>query len=123
MLRADPDWDALPDIPPRIRVLLRACLQKDVRKRLAHVQDLRLALDGAFETTVTAEESGSKRRRLIGPSAIGIAIAAAITGGLVSMDAAGGPARHHESPIRFSQVLPAGRGLRVLRPQCVCPFA
>ena len=108
VLRADPDWDALPEIPPRIRVLLRACLQKDVRKRLAHVQDLRLALDGAFETTVTAEESGSKRRRLIGPSAIGIAIAAAITGGLVSMTLWRPPQGTIESPIRFSQVLPAG---------------
>ena len=106
VLRADPDWDALPDTPPRIRMLMRACLQKDVRKRLAHMQDLRLALDGAFETTMAAAESGSTRRRLILP--IAIAIAAAIAGGLVTRalwrPAPGG----NDGPIRFSQVLPPG---------------
>jgi hypothetical protein len=29
--------------------VLRGCLQKNVKARLAHIQDVRLALDGAFE--------------------------------------------------------------------------
>ena len=106
VLRADPDWDALPETPPRIRMLMHACLQKDVRKRLAHVQDLRLALDGAFETTMAAAESGSTPRRLILP--IAIAIAAAIAGGLVTRALWRPAPGENDGPIRFSQVLPPG---------------
>src|SRR6185436_16328059 len=83
VLRADPDWNALPRVPPRIGMLLRACLQKDVQKRLAHVQDVRLALDGAFETTIAAAPSGSNPRSLISPAAL--ATVAAIAGALATM--------------------------------------
>jgi serine/threonine-protein kinase len=49
VVRLDPDWNQLPaGTPPRIRSLLRACLQKNPRQRLAHVQDARLMLDGTF---------------------------------------------------------------------------
>jgi eukaryotic-like serine/threonine-protein kinase len=106
VLRADPDWDALPVTPPRIRMLMRACLQKDVRRRLAHVQDLRLALDGAFETTGDAAESVSTPRPLILP--IAIAIAAAIAGGLMTRAFWWPAAGENDGPIRFSQVLPPG---------------
>jgi serine/threonine-protein kinase len=106
VLRADPDWDALPVTPPRIRMLMRACLQKDVRRRLAHVQDLRLALDGAFDTTVDAAESVSASRPLILPLAI--AIAAAIAGGLMTRALWWPASSENDGPIRFSQVLPPG---------------
>ena len=34
VLKSEPDWTRLPsDVPPRIRKLLRLCLQKDVKKR------------------------------------------------------------------------------------------
>ena len=53
VLRADVDLDALPDaIPARLRQVVRRCLQKDPKQRLHDVADLRLAMDGAFETTV-----------------------------------------------------------------------
>ena len=58
VLRAEVDLDALPDaIPARLRQIVRRCLQKDPKQRLHDVADLRLAMDGAFETTVpqTAE--------------------------------------------------------------------
>jgi Tol biopolymer transport system component len=106
VLRADPDWDALPDTPPRIRMLMRACLQKDVRRRLAHAQDLRLALDGAFDTTVTVAEAVSPRRPLILP--IAIVIAAAIAGGLMTMAFWRPASGDRGGQIRFSQVLPPG---------------
>jgi serine/threonine-protein kinase len=52
VVRLDPDMDALPaHVPVRIRQVIRACLQKNVKQRLAHVQDVRLALDGAFESS------------------------------------------------------------------------
>ena len=53
VVRLEPDWARLPaTVPPRIVSVLRACLQKNVRQRLAHIQDVRLALDGAFETSI-----------------------------------------------------------------------
>ena len=109
VLRADPDWAALPDVPPRILVLLQACLQKDTRKRFAHVQDVRLALDGAFETSVTAAEPPSIARRAIRPAtAVAIAIAASIAGGLAARAIWGPAPASADGPIRFSQVLPPG---------------
>jgi Tol biopolymer transport system component len=55
VLKRDPAWDALPgDVPPRVRQVLRACLRKAAKERLADMQDVRLALGGAFETTASA---------------------------------------------------------------------
>jgi serine/threonine protein kinase len=51
IIKSEPNWEALPDdVPPVVRVCLRRCLQKDPRERLRDMGDLRLALDGAFET-------------------------------------------------------------------------
>ena len=47
----EPDWERLPaEVPARIRQVLRACLQKNAKQRIGDVQDVRLALEGAFET-------------------------------------------------------------------------
>ena len=55
VLRLDPDWEALPgDTPPRMRTLLRRCLEKESKQRVHDVADVRLAMEGAFETTVSA---------------------------------------------------------------------
>jgi serine/threonine-protein kinase len=55
VVRLDPDWEALPGrVTPRIRQVLRACLQKNPKQRIAHVQDVRLALEGVFETETAA---------------------------------------------------------------------
>ena len=49
VLRADPDWSALPnDVPIPIRRLLRRCLQKDRRERLADIADARLEIQDAL---------------------------------------------------------------------------
>ena len=53
VLRLDPNWDALPeDTPPHLRALLERCLQKEPKQRLHDVADVRLMMDGAFETAV-----------------------------------------------------------------------
>ena len=53
VLRLDPDWDALPtNTPPRLSTLLRRCLEKELRQRVQAVGDVRLAMEGAFETPV-----------------------------------------------------------------------
>jgi eukaryotic-like serine/threonine-protein kinase len=45
VLAKDPDWTKLPaSVPPRVRGLLHRCLEKDVKKRLRDVHDLRIEL-------------------------------------------------------------------------------
>ena len=45
ILKSDPDWGALPaDIPPRIRRVLRRCLEKDRKLRYHDIADVRLDL-------------------------------------------------------------------------------
>ena len=51
VLRAEPDFDALPvDTPETLRALLRASLAKESKRRLRDMGDARLAIDGVFET-------------------------------------------------------------------------
>ena len=53
VLKVEPDWERLPaDVPARIRQVLRACLQKNARQRIEGAQDVRLALEGAFDIAV-----------------------------------------------------------------------
>src|SRR4051812_4298691 len=48
IVRADPDWSALPaDTPPALRTLLRRCLEKDRRERLPDMGAARLELKDA----------------------------------------------------------------------------
>ena len=55
VLKFKPEWDALPiETPPRIRQLIQTCLQKDPKERVHDIADVRLAMEGAFETTVGA---------------------------------------------------------------------
>ena len=50
----DPDWDVLPKtLSPALDTYLRRCLQKDPRQRVRDIGDVRLAMEGAFETTVS----------------------------------------------------------------------
>jgi hypothetical protein len=49
VLRAEPDWSALPaNTPTPIRRLLRRCLEKDRKRRLADAADARLEIDDAL---------------------------------------------------------------------------
>jgi serine/threonine-protein kinase len=54
VLKFEPEWDALPaDTPARLRQLMQTCLQKSPKQRVQAIGDVRLAMEGAFETTVT----------------------------------------------------------------------
>jgi Tol biopolymer transport system component len=58
ILTREPDWAMLPaDTPPLIRRLLRRCLQKDRRRRLADAADARLEIEEA--STVPAAADGA----------------------------------------------------------------
>ena len=59
ILERDPNWDALPaKTPPRVRQLLRRCLEKDHRHRLRDIGDARLELN---ETLTGAESTQATR--------------------------------------------------------------
>ena len=52
VIKADADWGILPaDTPRALRTCLQCCLQRDPKKRFHHVGDVRLALEGAFESS------------------------------------------------------------------------
>ncbi len=58
VLQRDPDLDALPStVPARVKQTLRLCLRKDPKQRAGDIRDVRLALEGAFETPALAAES------------------------------------------------------------------
>jgi Tol biopolymer transport system component len=49
ILRAEPDWKALPaETTPRVRDLLRRCLQKDPKRRLHDIADGRIEIEEAI---------------------------------------------------------------------------
>ena len=78
VLRLEPDWDAISiDTPPRIRALLRRCLEKEPRQRVQAVGDVRLAIDGGFEL------DGDEAPRANGPSRFRLHPVAALIGVLV----------------------------------------
>ena len=52
VLRAEINLDDLPDeTPVRLRRVIEACLQRDPKQRVHDVADVRLAMEGAFEST------------------------------------------------------------------------
>ena len=55
VMKSDVDVKTLPpDLPETLRTVLRRCLEKDPLQRIRDVGDLRLAMEGAFETTAGA---------------------------------------------------------------------
>ena len=88
VLERDADLTALPAaVPPRVRQVVAVCLRKDPRQRLQSMGDVRLALEGVFETPapITAIEQTMPRRALwlrLAPFAALTAIAGAVIGSL-----------------------------------------
>ena len=53
VMKSDIDPKTLPpDVPASVRTVLRRCLEKDPSQRIRDVGDVRLAMEGAFQTTV-----------------------------------------------------------------------
>ena len=81
VIEREPDWDALPaGVPPVLTTFLHRCLAKDPKQRVHDVADVRLAMEGAFETKVVlpSESVGTASSRSVGAmTAVGIALATA----------------------------------------------
>jgi eukaryotic-like serine/threonine-protein kinase len=83
VLAREPQLGVIADtVPAPVRQALKACLQKDPRKRIHDIADVRLAMDGAFETvrdggSPVASARPSWRRVLATASAIVVVAAVA----------------------------------------------
>ncbi len=80
LLKMEPDWARLPaDVPARVRQVIHACLRKNAKQRIGDVQDVRLALEGAFETAApqTAAPSAVAAPRSVVARALPWAVAGA----------------------------------------------
>ena len=94
VLERDVDWATLPPtVPPRIRDLLRRCLQKDSNRRLRDIGDARIEIDEVLTTiptpTVAAPSEPGSRQRFRRPlvrvaAATGLVIASALIGAFVA---------------------------------------
>ena len=89
VLAREPDWALLPDgMSPVLGTYVRRCLHKDPKQRVHDIADVRLALEGAFETGVpqTAEaavvvQRAAWRRAVVPVTAV--IISAIVTGAAV----------------------------------------
>jgi eukaryotic-like serine/threonine-protein kinase len=83
VLKDNPDWTRLPaNTPAPVRRLLRRCLEKDRKHRLADAADARLEIVEALTAPVDASSTGAPRRVL--PAVIASAVGAALVTALAS---------------------------------------
>ena len=76
VLKSDPDWERLPaGTPTPIRTLLRRCLTKDRKRRLADIADARIEIEEAIIGAGAAAPTARTKTRWMGTTlAIGIAV-------------------------------------------------
>src|SRR5258707_6271900 len=78
VLKSDPDWTALPvHTPTPIRRLLRRCLEKDRKRRIADAADARLEIDEALAPIGDASTVTATMPRALWLRALPSAVAAA----------------------------------------------
>jgi Tol biopolymer transport system component len=114
ILRAEPDWSALPAATPaRIRELLRRCLQKDPKRRLHDIADARIEIEeaqavgpSAIETPALPAATAPRARVVwgVGGAIVGAALFAATSFLLRSP---------HAAPQTVRAVLPMSPGDRL----------
>ena len=81
VMKSEPDWTALPELPRAVRACLRRCFKKDPRQRLRDIGEMRLALEGTADVEPDERIAPQPVRRrlsaLILPSAVAVALLAA----------------------------------------------
>jgi serine/threonine-protein kinase len=114
VLKSEPDWNALPsDAPANIRELLKRCLTKDRKARVADASTIRYVLDGPIGPTASAP---SQKRPEARGFAIAVLAAAAIaaSGTWFLTRPAPAPPPH---AIRFAIVPPSSQPLTFANPE------
>jgi serine/threonine-protein kinase len=85
VVRGEPDWAALPgDTPSSIRRLLRRCLEKDRKCRLADAADARLEIEAAHGTDDAGIQAAPQRARGLAVPIVATAIVALLAGASVA---------------------------------------
>ena len=84
VVEREPDFGALPSsVPARVRQSLRVCLQKNLKQRAHDMADVRLALEGAFETIVIPGAMGTAPPSPLGWRRALVPVATLVIGGVV----------------------------------------
>ncbi len=114
VLKIEPDWSRLPDaVLPRVQLVLRACLQKNPKRRLGDAQSIRLALEGAFDAGPAPSPAFSVTRptawQRVGRSA-GASLATAAVVGVAAWLLQ--PAVPSPPVNRFGHIVPDGQQFR-----------
>jgi Tol biopolymer transport system component len=86
VVKSEPAWDALPSgVPYAIRMLLRRCLDKNLRRRLGHISEARVVLEDVLSGAALAEPragAGAGERR---PRALVFSVAAGVSALVAAM--------------------------------------
>jgi eukaryotic-like serine/threonine-protein kinase len=86
VMKSEPPWQALPvGIPANLARLIRQCLVKEPRQRIRDMGDVRLALEGAFETAApqaVAPVVASLWRRVVTPVAAALMTSTVVGAGV-----------------------------------------
>jgi serine/threonine protein kinase len=117
VVRAEPDWSALPaNLPPSIRVLLQRCQRKDQRQRTADAATIRIEIEDALAASATAEPTdgaigtGALGRRALELAAVFICAGCVVTG-LAVWNMKPAPARLAQPVSRVVVPLPPNESL------------
>ncbi len=122
IIRAEPDWPALPrGLDPRIRLLLKRCLRKARPERLQAIGDARLeiaeARSGAVEPHLPAADRSEARWRLLAGVAVFVALVA------VGVAINGSRASSTETRPRLGITLPEGQELTGIADTLASPIS
>jgi serine/threonine-protein kinase len=109
VVRGEPNWTLLPpDLPPTLGIYLRRCLQKDPKHRIPDMATMRLALEGAFETTAAQTPAMVPGRRSRQPLAWAFAAIAVVSLAVAAFALWNRPAAVQPTSARLTIPLPAG---------------
>jgi len=112
ILERDPDLDSLPGaVSANVRQTIQVCLQKDVRRRVADIRDVRLALEGAFESVSPLGDEVAAVQPLW-RRALSVAAAVLVTGVVVGFTVWLRMQPEPPTVTRFDYELPAGQVFR-----------
>jgi serine/threonine-protein kinase len=114
VMKSEPDWSALPaSVSPALRTFLRRCLVKDPRQRLRDIGDVRLALDGAFDTAAEpAAAPAAAVRRALWRRALPAVTSAIVVGGFAGAVVWELRSSPRQVVTRFSYRLPEGQAFQ-----------
>jgi eukaryotic-like serine/threonine-protein kinase len=105
VMKSEPDWTVLPELPRAVRACLRRCFKKDPRQRLRDIGEMRLALEATADVEPNERLAPPPVRRRVSawilPSAVAVALLAAAL--VVWLQPRPGPA-----VVRFEINAPAG---------------